>query len=81
MSDLFKLNWKDLLNGILMAVIGNVVVYLLIIFTSLYELVMKGLPFDIKVDGKSILVIAIFSFLSYIAKRFFSGSTGTVLIK
>ena len=81
MSNLFTLNWKDFFNGILMAIIGNVVLYLLIIFTSLYELVMKGLPFDIKIDWKAVLVVAIFSFLSYIAKRFFSGQSGVVFGK
>lgn len=81
MSDLFKLDWKDLLNGLLMAVFGNVVLYLLAIFTNLYELVMKGEPFQIAVDWKSVLVVAIFSFLTYLAKRFFSGKTGTFFIK
>ena len=81
MSNLFSLDWKDFLNGLIMAVLGNVVFYLLMIFGSLYELVMKGQEFSIEINFKAILVIAIFSFLTYLSKRLFSGSTGTVLKK
>jgi len=81
MSDLFKLNWKDLFNGAIMAVIGDVVLYLLVIFKELYQLVMQNQPFQIELDWRAIFIVAVFSFLSYLAKRFFSGTTGSVLVK
>lgn len=81
MSNLFTLNWKDFLNGLIMAVVGNVVFYLMIIFGDLYALVMQKQPFHISIDWTAVWVIAVFSFLSYLVKRFFSGSTGTILVK
>lgn len=81
MSTLFSLDYKDFLNGLFMAVLGNVVFYLMAIFTDLYALVMKGESFKIVINWQAILVIAIFSFLSYLVKRFFSGTTGVVLTK
>jgi uncharacterized BrkB/YihY/UPF0761 family membrane protein len=81
MSDLFKLDWKDVLNGLLFAIIGNVVMYLLVIFTGLYQLVMNGQPFVIDVNFQAIVVVAIFSALTYLSKRFISGNSGNVLQK
>ena len=81
MSELFKLNFKDLLNGLIMAVMGNVVLYLLATFSELYKLVMNGDPFNIVVNWDAILVVGVFSALTYLSKRFVSGKTGAVLVK
>lgn len=81
MSDLFKLNLKDLLNGLVMAVMGNVVLYLLATFNELYKLVMNGDPFSIVINWEAILVVGTFSALTYLSKRFVSGKTGTILVK
>lgn len=81
MSKLWELDWKDILNGLLFAVIGNVVMYLLVIFSSLYQLVINGDPFVINIDFKAIVVVAIFSALTYLSKRFVSNENGNVLQK
>lgn len=81
MSNLWKLDWKDILNGLIMAIIGPVLFYLLDIFASIYELIIKHQPFSIYIDFKAVLAIAIFSALLYFTKRFFSGTTGNVLQK
>ena len=81
MSDLFKLNGKDFLNGLIMAVIGNVVVYLMAIFSELYKLVMNGDPFSITINWNAVLVVGITSALTYLSKRLVSGPTGNVLVK
>lgn len=79
MSNLFKLDWKDFLNGLFMAVLGNIVFYLIAIFSDLYQLVMNGEHFEIVINWRAIMVIAIFSFLTYLSKRLFSGTNGTIL--
>ena len=79
MSNLFSLDWRDLLNGLITAVLGSVVLYLLAIFSSLYQLVINGEPFKIAIDGQAVLVVAVFSALTYLAKRFVSGNSGVVL--
>lgn len=81
MSDLFTLDFKDFLNGLFMAVLGNIVFYLIAIFSDLYQLVMNGEHFEIVINWKAIMVIAIFSFLTYISKRLFSNSNGIILGK
>ena len=81
MSKLFKLDFNDLFNGLLFAIIGNIVMYLMVIFSSLYELAIKGLPFEVNIDFQAILVISIFSALTYLSKRFFSNPVGDVLTK
>lgn len=81
MSNLFELDYKDFLNGLAMAVIGNVVVYLLAIFGELYRLVINGDPFSIIINWNAILVVGIFSALTYLVKRLFSGENGTLLTK
>lgn len=78
-SNLWKLNWKDLLNGLITAVLGSVIFYMLAIFTSIYEKVMSGTPFSLGIDWRSIMVVAIFSALTYLSKRFVSNSSGTTL--
>jgi len=81
MSDLFSINWKDILNGFLFAVLGDVVMYLLAIFGGLYELVLDGKPFQIHINIQAIIVVAVFSGLTYLSKRFLSGTTGNLLQK
>lgn len=81
MSNLFRLNFKDLLNGLVIAVLGNVIVYLLAIFGELYQLVINGEPFSIIINWKAILVVGVFSALTYLSKRFISNPSGEVFTK
>jgi len=79
MSKLFKLDLKDVLNGFFTSVFGGVTIYLLGVFYALYQAVNNNEPFKIHVNFEAVLVIAIFSGLSYLVKRFFSGENGTIL--
>jgi hypothetical protein len=79
MSDLFKLDWKDFFNGLFTAVVGPILAYLIVIFSELAQLALNGDPFKIIINWEVIKVVAIFSFLLYMSKRFFSGSQGTIL--
>ncbi len=79
MSKLFKLDLSDFFNGLIIAVLGNVVFYLLVIFGELYKLALNGDPFQISINWNTILVIAVFSALTYLSKRFVSDSAGNVL--
>lgn len=79
MSTLYKLDWKDLLNGILTTFIGAIITYLYGIFAALYQLVIAGQPFQIQIDLQAMLVIGAFAGLSYLSKRFVSDTQGTVL--
>ena len=79
LSNLFGLNVKDFFNGLITAVIGALVTYLFGVFQALYQLAITGQAFKITVDFQSMIVIGVFAGLSYIVKRYFSDSTGTVL--
>lgn len=81
MSNIFSLNWKDLVNGLVMAVLGNVIIYLMAIFGSLYELVINNQPFEISINWNAVLVVSIWAVLTYLSKRFISNPAGTVLGK
>lgn len=81
MSHLFKLNGYDFFNGLIVAILGNVVMYLLAIFSELYGLVLKGDPFVISINWEAVLVVGIFSALTYLSKRFVSNPAGDVLTK
>ena len=79
MSKLWNINWTDFFNGLVMAVIIPVVLYLSAIFSELSRLALNGDPFTINIHWKTILVLAITGFLGYIVKRFVSDTQGTVL--
>jgi len=79
MSKLWNLDWSDFFNGLVMAVLGNVVVYLMVIFNELAQLALNGDPFKIIINWEIVKVIAISAFLTYLSKRLFSDSQGTVL--
>lgn len=81
MSKLFEVNLKDLFNGLVFAVLGNVIMYLTAIFSELYGLVLKGDPFVIRINWEAVLVVGIFSALTYLSKRFISNPAGDVLTK
>ena len=81
MSNLFELDLKDFLNGLITAIISGVVLYLLGIFSALYQLVINGQPFSLNIQWQAVLVVAMFSALTYLSKRFLSGTNGGVLQK
>lgn len=81
LSKLWSLDLNDFFNGLVMAVLGNVVIYLMVIFNELAQLALNGDPFQIVINWQIVKVIAISSFLTYLSKRFVSGETGTVLAK
>lgn len=78
MSNLWNLDWKDLFNGIVTAILGAIITYLVGVFGALYQLVIAGEPFDIMIDLKAMIVIGSFAGLSYLAKRFFSDDKGMI---
>lgn len=67
MSNLFKLNLKDLSKGAIVAVISAVLVYL--------KQVLYGGAFDIKALG----VVSLTAFIAYLIKNFASDETGSFL--
>lgn len=81
MSNLWELNFKDWINGLIFAVIADIVAYLMVIFGNLYQLVINHQEVNLNLDWEALLIIAIFSILTYLSKRFVSGTTGAVLQK
>jgi hypothetical protein len=79
MSKLWELSGSDFFNGLIMAVIMPVVLYLSAVFSELARLALNGDPFQITIEWKVVLVLAITGFLGYLVKRLTSGPTGTVL--
>lgn len=70
MSNLFKLNWRDVLLGLVMAVIGA-------ILTAIYQALLNGGVISLQTIG----TVGLLAGLSYIIKNFFSDDTGKVLGK
>lgn len=75
-SGIFKLNIKDLVNGIVVAIVSAV-------FISVYGLITSA-GFDIftadwAIIGSTALNAAIVGFVGYIGKKFFTTSDGKVL--
>jgi hypothetical protein len=81
MSNLWELNLKDWLNGLIFAVIADIIAYLMIVFGNLYQLVINKQPFVLEINWQALVIIAVFSALTYLSKRFVSGPTGTLLKK
>lgn len=70
MSGLFELNWKDLFNWVLFAVVWSVLSWVLIILqTGTFTIA----------EFKWVVVAWTIAWITYILKRYFSGETGTIL--
>jgi len=78
-SNLFKIDWIDLFNGLVTTIIGALITYLYGVFAALYQLVVNHEVFVIQIDLQAMLVIGVFAGLSYLMKRFVSDSAGVVL--
>jgi hypothetical protein len=70
MSDYLKLNSRDFLKGIIMAILGAV-------FTTLYQVISQG-GFS-ALNIQQILLVAVLAALSYITKNLFSDDSGKFL--
>ncbi len=68
MTDLFKLNWKDAVKGLVTAVLASVVVY-----------VQQSLTSNAPVDWHQVLLIAEGAGVGYLVKNFFTDSNGKLL--
>ena len=74
MSDLFKVDFRDVVHGIFSAVFGAVTSTLLLLINNSIS---NGTPFAFtKQEGLLILAGAVVAGLSYIQKRFFSNDEG-----
>lgn len=79
LSKLWRADFKDIFNGFITAIYGALLTYLFGVFDGLYQLAIKGEPFQVQVDLKAMLVIGIFAGVSYLLKRFTSDNKGTLL--
>lgn len=78
MSNLWSVDFKDVLKGLLTSVYGALITYLYGVFAGLYQLVINKEPFSITVDFKAMLVIGIFAGLSYLVTRYTSDTKGVL---
>lgn len=68
LSNLFRLNWADVIKGLIMAVLSA-------ILTAVYQALVAHTPVDIY----TMLDVAEISGVAYIIKNFFSDSNGAPL--
>lgn len=71
-SNLFKLNWMDLLKGLLVAVIGA-------ILTAVYTAIQAGTLSFTWAFFQPVLITGLGTGVAYLIKNFFSNSTGEPL--
>ncbi len=69
MSNLGAIHWKDLLKGLMMAVLTPVIGYL-------YQVVQSG---DFNFDGPTLTKLAVAGFIGYLAKQFMTDAQGNPL--
>ena len=79
LSNLWELDWKDVLKGLITSVFGALLTYIYEVFAGLYELVFKGEEFSITINSKAIIVVGVFAGLSYLVTRFTSDTKGVFL--
>lgn len=70
MSQLFKLNWKDLLKGLVVSVF-------MAVLTFIYNVLLEGNTFEIK----EILIIALGAGIAYLSKNLLTNDSGDLLKK
>lgn len=71
MADLFQLNYRDFVKGLLVAVLSSVL-------TLVYTTIQSG---SLAFDYKQILLVAVSSGLGYVLKNLFSDNQGRFLGK
>lgn len=70
MSNLFKLNWRDAVKGLVVAVLASVLTF-----------VYQSVTGNTAVDWNQVLQIAISSGLGYIIKNYFTNDEGRLMGK
>jgi len=70
-SSFLTLNWRDLLKGLLLAVVTAVI-------TFFYNMIQTGVPLDVEILKKAGMV-AIATVLAYLLKNLFENNEGTLV--
>jgi hypothetical protein len=79
LSKLWRADVMDLLNGLITAIYGALLTYIYGVFDGLYQLAIKGEPFQVDISWNMMLIIGVFAGVSYLFKRFTSDRKGIIL--
>jgi hypothetical protein len=78
-SGFLKLNWKDFLKGLLMALYGAIAGCIISAGDAWYQALQNGIPFHF--EWNTVWIVALGATIAYLKKQLFTNSDGVPLSK